>query len=270
MILLDAELQYSYLRTMADADLIRTFTQRLLSQDPTLSTLTLANRPCVPTSVLDALAQSAHVRVAHFELTGWGDEQCFQFERSGAPSPMLESLFLTHNSITSAGLPPLCKAILRGRLTLLNLSCNPLGAELAPLGQAVACSRVSVLNLNDTQQHAEGLVAFADGLKSGANRPNTLHLQGNGIDDEVRGGAKSMDTALPDRPHAHNETRAAFAWHPRDVATHAHTQLILPGMRTSTHCEKPVQPTVCRIDVTGGLADRSPSVARDPALPRQE
>jgi hypothetical protein len=71
----------------------------------------------------------------------------------------------------------------------MNLSKNPLGAALAPLGRSIARSRVHTLNLTDTQPSGDGLVAMAlalcehDGATPGPLR--TLHLQNNGITDAV-------------------------------------------------------------------------------------
>lgn len=164
--------------------------QRLLANDPSLKTLTLATHAGVPMKVLLALAQNVHVHTAHFEMTKWDDEQCKRLCSSGSLHSSLKSLHLTRNQITSAGLPALSEILTRSQLTHLNLSCNPLGGDLAPLGCAVPRSRLQVLNLNDTLRSGDGnaLVALVEALTqdaNGSNRLRSLHLQNNGVDDEV-------------------------------------------------------------------------------------
>ena len=160
-------------------------TNRLLAHDPSLTCLTLANHPGVPRVVMDAMAHNSVVRKAHFELTEWDDEQCDELLQSGAPNHALESLFLTRNNITSAGLPALSQVLERGRLTSLNLSANPLGSELAPLGRAIARNCLAVLSLNETQRHGEGIEALVCELARGTHSLTALHLQGNGIGEDV-------------------------------------------------------------------------------------
>eukprot|EP00854_Cymbomonas_tetramitiformis_P028862 gene28862-35848_t len=139
--------------------------KHMLAQDPQYTKLLAATNTGVPREVMDALAQSAHVHTAHFELTQWDDAQCDALQCSGAPSASLTSLYLNRNRITSAGLPALSQMLLRGRLTSLNLSSNQLGSNLGPFGRAVSESSLCVLNLNETQQRGEGIVELVEGLR---------------------------------------------------------------------------------------------------------
>lgn len=164
----------------------------MLAQDPQYTNLLVPTIPGVPRAVMDALAQSAHVHTAHFELTQWDDAQCDALQCSGAPNASLTSLYLNRNKITSAGLPALSQVLVRGRLTSLNLSNNQLGSQLGPFGRAVSKSSLCVLNLNQTQQCGEGIVDFVEGLRQGLRLNcdqscclTTLNLEGNGINDEI-------------------------------------------------------------------------------------
>ena len=157
-----------------------------------MTSLTLATQKHVPAAVMVALSKSAIVRAAHFEMTQWNDDDCERLRRSGEPPGSLTALHLTRNRITSAGVAALSYWLERGEgLRTVNLSSNPLGVGLAPLGRA-APERLEALNLNETQapgSGAEGLVAVADALaerRVATGRVlRTLHLHGNHVDDDA-------------------------------------------------------------------------------------
>ena len=141
----------------------------------------------IATSVLsaffDALARCPTVKICHFEMTEFDDAACEALRAAGGPSVNLRALYLSRNRITAAGLPPLIASTLeRGRLTTLNLSCNPLGDQIAALGRAVAASgSLTHLNLDETRCGA-GVVEFAEALAKGGPL-RQLSLQNNGIGD---------------------------------------------------------------------------------------
>ena len=169
---------------------------QLLSQDPTMTSLTLATHTGVPHRVLVALTHNRFVQTAHFEMTDFDDARCKRLCALGRPTS-LTSLHLTRNKITCAGLAALSEFLTGSALTSLNLSSNPLDGDLVPLGKAVSQSRLAVLNLNDTIRREGGraLVPFAEALAGpggGSNRLRALHLQKNGVADEV-----ATDLAAP-------------------------------------------------------------------------
>lgn len=176
---------------MADDDFWQ-HTAARLNDDPSLTKLVSANRPFkeVPKEALAAISRSAKLETIHFSLMRIDDDDCETLRQAGLPGGTLTSLYLSHNLITSNGLNALTAALRDCvALTSLNLSKNPLGAALAPLGRSIARSRVHTLNLTDTQPSGDGLVAMAlalcehDGATPGPLR--TLHLQNNGITDAV-------------------------------------------------------------------------------------
>ena len=141
----------------------------------------------IATSILsaffDALARCPTVKICHFEMTEFDDAACEALRAAGGPTNQLRALYLSRNRITAAGLPPLIASTLeRGRLTTLNLSCNPLGDQIAALGRAVAASgSLTHLNLDETRCGA-GVVEFAEALAKGGPL-RQLSLQNNGIGD---------------------------------------------------------------------------------------
>ena len=180
---------------MADADVYQRETERLLRDDSPSASLMCATHKHVPRVLLDALAASTRIKTAHFELTEWNDESCAMLLASGGPNEALDSLFLTRNHITSAGLPMLsAAAISRGRLKNLNLSSNPLGDQLASLAQSVVTSHIEQLTLDETQQRGEGILGLATALAAGAGtcKLRALHLQNNGIDDHVASSVAAL------------------------------------------------------------------------------
>ena len=170
-------------------------------RDGRLSTLTAANRPfhAAPATnllrdeALGALSRSGTVLTAHLQLMQIGDDDVRTLGHHGLPS-VLTTLQLARNRITAASLPALSAAALApgSSLTSLNLSANPLGADLAPLGRAIAHSRLETLNLSETQTSGEGLIAMARAMCEGHEEVScplrTLHLLGNRISDEAVAG----------------------------------------------------------------------------------
>lgn len=194
-----------------DAAFWRSETARLLKNDPIHTTFSPVTHifSGMPSETLIALSQNTTVKQVHFQLMSIVDGDLERLSEFGF-GHSLSSLHLARNRITSAGLPALCTAALDhgSLLTSLNLSSNPLGADLGPLGRAVGQSTsLRSLNLSETQKNGEGLLAFAQALNSVAEDPTehttepnveatprrscpleVLHLQGNGIDDTVAAG----------------------------------------------------------------------------------
>mmetsp|Transcript_76550 Transcript_76550/g.127611 ORF Transcript_76550/g.127611 Transcript_76550/m.127611 type:complete len:376 (-) Transcript_76550:30-1157(-) len=145
----------------------------------------------IPSEALQALSHSATVHTVHFQLMEMTDDDCGLLERFGLPVRTLRTLKVSRNRISAAGLSAIAKAALlppASSLTNLDLSANPLGRYLAPLGSAVAQSQLRVLNLSSTQC-AEGLTEMAHALRdAGSDRPcmlQTLFVQNNAIGDDV-------------------------------------------------------------------------------------
>ena len=162
-------------------------TARLVAQDPSLTSLSLATRKHIPDAVLAALAASDHCRTAHLEMTAFDDGRCEALRAVGLPA-CLTALHLTRNAISSTGAAALAAALATTpELRSLHLGGNPLGAGLGPLGAAAA--GLDVLNVSETQagRGAPGILALAAGLA--ARRRDTgrtlaqLHCHGNGVDD---------------------------------------------------------------------------------------
>ena len=167
-------------------------TEALLSE--TCTKFMAVNRPfhTITEEALHALSTCGSVQIAHLQLMGMNDDSCTALQRHGLPvDKSLTTLQMSRNRITSGGLDAFSAAALSvGSLTSLNLSANPLGADLAPFGHAIANSRVNTLDLSVTQEKeslGKGLVAMARALgAAGAACPlRSLVLQGNGVSDEA-------------------------------------------------------------------------------------
>ncbi|KAH8046416.1 hypothetical protein JL721_12392 [Aureococcus anophagefferens] len=121
-------------------------TARLVAQDPSLTSLSLATRKDIPDAVLAALAASDHCRTAHLEMTAFDDGRCEALRAVGLPA-CLTALHLTRNAISSTGAAALASALATApALRSLHLGGNPLGA-----GLALAAAGLGVLNVSETQ-----------------------------------------------------------------------------------------------------------------------
>ena len=169
---------------------------QLLSQDPTMTSLTLATHTGVPHRVLVALAHNRFVQTAHFEMTDFDDARCKRLCALGRPT---SADIATPDEEQNHMCRSRCAVrVSHGQRThQFEPKQQPTRRRPRATGQSVSQSRLAVLNLNDTIRREGGraLVPFAEALAGpggGSNRLRALHLQKNGVADEV-----ATDLAAP-------------------------------------------------------------------------